>query len=269
MTSEGELEHSEQEDRQLRYNSSAINAGRPSRKRKRRQENASRAVVAAAVVEEEEDDDEDDDLPASEARSCENCRRCKLKCSRSNPCTKCVLKGVTCVYEQSNKKRGPRPGYIEELYRRIDALENMVLGQSLLLGGSSRQPVRDTLRDEVNTERERLGELGQAYCRQSSPHHTLDQHLSGHGSSSKRLDRIEDSLGSRHDAASCHQQHHLHFLPQRQQPSPANSAPYRDSRHRLEVYVFSPNVLRVSVFYLSRDNHAILSLADLVPYQQD
>jgi hypothetical protein len=40
-------------------------------------------------------------------------------------------KGLDCIYEQ-DKRRGPKPGYIEEIYRRIDALEQMVVGQSLL-----------------------------------------------------------------------------------------------------------------------------------------
>jgi hypothetical protein len=96
----------------------------------------------------------------TEGRSCENCRRCKLKCSRSNPCTKCVLKGVTCVYEQPDKKRGPRPGYIEEINRRIDALEHIVLGQSLLRARDSRSPVPNTLQEAVEHERDRLDSLG-------------------------------------------------------------------------------------------------------------
>ncbi|VUC23275.1 unnamed protein product [Clonostachys rosea] len=66
-----------------------------------------------------------------ELRSCENCRRGKLKCSRSYPCSKCVQKGLDCVFGQ-DKRRGPKPGYVEEIHRRIDVLEQMVLGQSLL-----------------------------------------------------------------------------------------------------------------------------------------
>ncbi|VUC35191.1 unnamed protein product [Clonostachys rosea] len=68
---------------------------------------------------------------SQEMRSCENCRRGKLKCSRTFPCVKCVEKNTDCVYEQ-DKRRGPKPGYIEEIYRRVDALEQMVIGQSLL-----------------------------------------------------------------------------------------------------------------------------------------
>ncbi|KAL2202164.1 hypothetical protein CC79DRAFT_1401852 [Sarocladium strictum] len=100
------------------------------------------------------------DEQGPEPRSCENCRRCKLKCSRSKPCTKCVLKDLPCVYEQSDKKRGPRPGYIEELYRRIDTLENIVLGQSLLRARDGKSPVPQTLEAAVNYERERLDSLG-------------------------------------------------------------------------------------------------------------
>jgi hypothetical protein len=107
-----------------------------------------------------------EDSAASEIRSCENCRRCKLKCSRSNPCNKCAAKGIPCVYEQAEKKRGPRPGYIEELYRRIDALEHIVLGQSLILNRNSKpasSPVPTTVREAIDLERDRLGELALAY----------------------------------------------------------------------------------------------------------
>lgn len=114
-----------------------------------------------------------------EGRSCENCRRSKLKCSRSHPCDKCVTKGIQCIYELSDKKRGPRPGYIDELYRRIDALEHMMLGQALL---NNREPALKTpssLDDAVRDERKRLEELGRNHQIQ----HGHQQHPQTPGSS--------------------------------------------------------------------------------------
>lgn len=103
------------------------------------------------------DHEDGGDEPASaESRSCENCRRSKLKCSRGNPCSKCAAKGLLCTYEPTEKKRGPRPGYIEELYRRIDALENMVLGQSLMRTRQNESPVPESLQQAVENERRRL-----------------------------------------------------------------------------------------------------------------
>lgn len=102
------------------------------------------------------------DGSAAEVRSCENCRRCKQKCSRSYPCEKCVLKGIQCVYEQQpDKRRGPRPGYIEELYRRIDMLEHMLLGQSLIQSTDGKtKAAAVNFQEAVENGRARLTELG-------------------------------------------------------------------------------------------------------------
>lgn len=101
------------------------------------------------------------EAPALEMRSCENCRRGKLKCSRSYPCAKCLDKGLDCVYEQ-DKRRGPKPGYIEEIYRRIDVLEQMVVGQSLLLRPQHQSSEsRVDFRSVVDGTRQMLREAGQ------------------------------------------------------------------------------------------------------------
>ncbi|KEY70714.1 hypothetical protein S7711_09882 [Stachybotrys chartarum IBT 7711] len=150
------------------------------------------------------DDGEDGDAgePEFEPRSCENCRRCKLKCSRSRPCSKCVLRGVHCVYEHTDKKRGPRPGYMEELYRRMDALENMLLGQSLMRVRDDKSPVPTTLQGAVECERDRLEQMGSAYHQQQQqsqqePHRrpislsppSASQHPPTSGSSAASRDR--------------------------------------------------------------------------------
>lgn len=109
------------------------------------------------------------DNPTSESRSCESCRRSKLKCSRSRPCSKCMVKAIPCVYEHSDKKRGPRPGYIEELYRRINSLEHVVLGQSMMMNREGRSPQTMTFHEAVENEREHLEQLADTYRQQQPP----------------------------------------------------------------------------------------------------
>lgn len=104
------------------------------------------------------------DASPAESRSCENCRRSKLKCSRTHPCTKCVAKNIQCIYEQVDKKRGPRPGYVEEIYRRIDMLEHMIVGQSLLRDHGRPDPPNEgtqSLLEIFAEERARLLDLSQ------------------------------------------------------------------------------------------------------------
>jgi hypothetical protein len=72
-------------------------------------------------------DDESFQLPA-----CLQCRKRKQKCSRGDPCQSCLTSGSVCLYEE-NKRRGPRAGHIEALTSRMDTLEAIVLGQTMLL----------------------------------------------------------------------------------------------------------------------------------------
>lgn len=93
--------------------------GGPTRKKRRR----------------EADDDHDegsysggeDDGPA-----CQSCRKRKAKCSRQHPCTQCDRLGVQCVYDE-RRKPGMKPGVIEALSQRMNTLENLIIGQGLLL----------------------------------------------------------------------------------------------------------------------------------------
>lgn len=66
------------------------------------------------------------------AGACTICRRKKQKCSRDDPCKSCIASGSVCVYEDG-QRRGAKPGYIDALVKRMDTLEALVLGQSLLL----------------------------------------------------------------------------------------------------------------------------------------
>ncbi|RSL48531.1 hypothetical protein CEP54_012885 [Fusarium duplospermum] len=123
--------------------------------------------------------------PAQEMRSCENCRRGKLKCSRSYPCAKCLDKGLDCVYEQ-DKRRGPKPGYIEEIYRRMDVLEQMVIGQSLLLRPPHQSSEsRLDFRSVVDGTRQVLREAGQHPTREE----TTDDTTTSQGAQLSRVPR--------------------------------------------------------------------------------
>ncbi|CAG8494425.1 360_t:CDS:1, partial [Dentiscutata heterogama] len=41
--------------------------------------------------------------------ACTNCRSKKEKCSGGKPCENCRKRDRECVYEKSDKKRGPKP----------------------------------------------------------------------------------------------------------------------------------------------------------------
>ncbi|CEP14954.1 hypothetical protein [Parasitella parasitica] len=64
-------------------------------------------------------------------QACELCRRKKIKCDGGKPtCGNCVRLNNTCTYSSSNKKRGPRQGYIEMLEQRLAKMEQILLSDS-------------------------------------------------------------------------------------------------------------------------------------------
>ncbi|KAG2171263.1 hypothetical protein INT43_002885 [Umbelopsis isabellina] len=90
--------------------------------------------------------------------ACVQCRKKKHKCSRGEPCQSCLASGSTCFYTEY-KKRGAKPGYIETLTRRMDQLESLVLGQSLLLASQGHIPPiknEDTLKQTLDQVRNTL-----------------------------------------------------------------------------------------------------------------
>ncbi|RSM14887.1 hypothetical protein CEP52_001101 [Fusarium oligoseptatum] len=67
----------------------------------------------------------------SEIPSCQGCRRRKLRCSRDKPtCNHCQRLESPCVYDAKKNKPGMKPGVIESLSRRVEALENTVYDSS-------------------------------------------------------------------------------------------------------------------------------------------
>ncbi|KAJ5174278.1 uncharacterized protein N7482_000155 [Penicillium canariense] len=70
--------------------------------------------------------------PEDDGPACQSCRRKKARCSRSQPCDQCTRYNISCVYDDRRMKPGLRAGAVDQLYRRIETLENMFLGQEML-----------------------------------------------------------------------------------------------------------------------------------------
>ncbi|KAJ4294223.1 hypothetical protein N0V90_007913 [Kalmusia sp. IMI 367209] len=64
--------------------------------------------------------------------ACQACRKKKAKCSRQTPCSQCVKNGLNCMYAKEKGKPGMKAGAIDRINSRMDALENMFLGQGIL-----------------------------------------------------------------------------------------------------------------------------------------
>ncbi|KAJ5663323.1 hypothetical protein N7507_004054 [Penicillium longicatenatum] len=70
--------------------------------------------------------------PHEDVPACQSCRKKKARCSREQPCSECIRFNVDCVYDERRMKPGLRTGAVDQLYRRIETLENMFLGQEML-----------------------------------------------------------------------------------------------------------------------------------------
>ncbi|KAK7179404.1 hypothetical protein DPSP01_010401 [Paraphaeosphaeria sporulosa] len=108
--------------------------------------------------------------------ACQPCRTRKSKCSRQMPCSQCVKNELTCVYDKEKNKPGMKVGAIDRINRRLDALENMFLGQGLLWQrlwnhvqntdsqATSSSPLRDALCDQTDQLKQNLDALGRKRC---------------------------------------------------------------------------------------------------------
>ncbi|KAI8925514.1 fungal-specific transcription factor domain-containing protein [Entophlyctis helioformis] len=77
------------------------------------------------------DNDEDAGAPKRQraSKACDTCNKKKVRCDGVQPlCTNCRNSGQSCTYTRIARKRGPKPGYIEELEGRVKELEEL-LGQ--------------------------------------------------------------------------------------------------------------------------------------------
>jgi hypothetical protein len=99
-------------------------------------------------------EEDSEDVPSQPA--CIACRNKKQKCSRGNPCRSCLVSGSQCFYIE-RKPRGARPGHYENIIKRLDHLESIVIGQSMMFStryalpdsGSALPPTMDQVTDRV------------------------------------------------------------------------------------------------------------------------
>ncbi|KAK0944252.1 Gypsy retrotransposon integrase-like protein 1 [Friedmanniomyces endolithicus] len=60
-------------------------------------------------------------------RACDECRRKKIKCDGTQPCTHCTVYTYDCTYDQpSNRRRNPAPQYVENLEHRVHRAETLL-----------------------------------------------------------------------------------------------------------------------------------------------
>lgn len=64
--------------------------------------------------------------------ACQSCRKRKSRCSKQQPCQRCERLEVECLYDE-RQRPGLKTGAIEALTQRLTNLEQMFLGQALLL----------------------------------------------------------------------------------------------------------------------------------------
>ncbi|KAH9915218.1 fungal-specific transcription factor domain-containing protein [Fomitopsis serialis] len=79
------------------------------------------------------------------SKACDQCRKSKCKCERSNPqdpCRNCVMLGTPCTFLGPSRKRGPPKGY-------IDAIEARLHQRRRSLGSSSAARTADPLAKEI------------------------------------------------------------------------------------------------------------------------
>ncbi|KAF4984321.1 hypothetical protein FZEAL_472 [Fusarium zealandicum] len=83
----------------------------------------------------------DSEAAEGEVPSCQGCRRRKLRCSRDKPiCNHCQRLDSPCVYEPKKSKPGMKPGVIESLNRRVEALESTVYDDARQAGSAAAAP---------------------------------------------------------------------------------------------------------------------------------
>lgn len=73
------------------------------------------------------------EVPEEEVPACQSCRKRKAKCSREQPCSVCERLGTECLYDDRRQRPGLRTGAVEALNQRVASLEQMILGQAILL----------------------------------------------------------------------------------------------------------------------------------------
>ncbi|KAI3482459.1 hypothetical protein L1887_54882 [Cichorium endivia] len=153
-------------------------------KRRRTSKGSSQAVCTSegshdSHAEDEEGDQQSDDedeaasgSPGHSLVACQNCRRRKSKCSKTHPCSQCVKLNVACLYHTRGRP-GLKIGAVESLANRLSDLEQMFLGQSMLLQScllgdrTQSSPALNSLAAQSALLRDRC--LGSAHLASSPP----------------------------------------------------------------------------------------------------
>nr|CDI53957.1 c6 transcription [Melanopsichium pennsylvanicum 4] len=122
---------------------SKVTAMRGAKKRRRTAKHNGDVVGTSEDSQDSNLDDDDDNhhsnddggasLDAAETSTvaCQNCRKRKSKCSKTQPCFQCVKLNVSCLYTDRGRP-GMKIGAVEALANRLSNLEQMFLGQGLL-----------------------------------------------------------------------------------------------------------------------------------------
>ncbi|RSM03288.1 hypothetical protein CDV31_010564 [Fusarium ambrosium] len=123
--------------------------------------------------------------------ACNCCRKRKLRCSRETPaCEHCRKTGYECVYESKRAKPGMKTGAIENLHRRLDALERSFASQQEALNKLQTEKDltgdRSSHREQTATSNSTLLSLAQEICKLSGRSSTPLSVLGGDNVSHKR-----------------------------------------------------------------------------------
>jgi hypothetical protein len=60
------------------------------------------------------------------SKACDVCHKKKVRCDGEQPCRNCQKSGSSCLYTPSNRKRGPRTGYIESLEEKVNEMQRLL-----------------------------------------------------------------------------------------------------------------------------------------------
>lgn len=95
--------------------------------------------------------------------ACEACRKRKLKCCGDKPvCETCKKHNRECLYPDSFKKSGPKPGYLKKLEERLEMLESVLaangIDQTSIPNSQQPNPSNDHPFDQPNKKSSPLPE---------------------------------------------------------------------------------------------------------------
>lgn len=117
----------------------STSAAEPPRKKRRRAES------------EREEADLNSNEGDEEGPACQSCRKRKAKCSRQQPCSHCERLEVECIYDERRMRPGMKTGAIEALNQRLSNLEQMFIGQGMLLRPLLAQALEDAPTIQVDS----------------------------------------------------------------------------------------------------------------------